>query len=241
MKKIYLLLSIIIGFALSNVQSQSIEFYYEDELVEDTLRLDVSEGDFRTDYVFFKNISEETRTVKVHLQRIEIAEDAELLMCFNGDCQLGDVTNTSIDLEPEVLFTEFDLQYIYSNSGLSIARVNVIDAETEEVLGSFIAKYRDFSYLTSIKAPSNEDRTLRVDVFPNPVTERATIKYNLPSQYNNGKIIIRNMVGNVVRSYDIRGSGKINLEVCNLANGVYFYSITSNGINLSTKKMIIKH
>lgn len=240
MRNIYILFTLIMGFNIG-LSSQTIQFTYDGDIVNDTIRLDISDGEFRIDFISFKNISSQPRSIFVQLHRLILANNSQMLMCFDGNCIIDTISSTPLALNPNILFTEFDLQYSYENKDLSIGKINILDESSMEVLGSCIVKYSDNT--VSLTKPDKVNNVLSMDVYPNPVMNNAIIKYNLPSIYSDAKIIIRNMVGSIVRSYDINnpGIGKQQFSVSDMQNGVYFYSLVSKGKNLSTKKMIVKH
>jgi hypothetical protein len=61
-------------------------------------------------------------------------------------------------------------------------------------------------------------------------------------QGSDAKLIIRNLLGTVVRDVDINSkSGKLSLNTSDLADGVYFYSVIVNGNPQFTKKLVIRH
>jgi hypothetical protein len=80
------------------------------------------------------------------------------------------------------------------------------------------------------------------DVYPNPATNDATISFNLNTN-NNVKISIVNLLGqeviNVVNDKFAAGSNEVKFNVNNLNAGVYFYTITVDGVSQS-QKFIIK-
>lgn len=240
MKKIYILFALILVVALG-LRAQNVQFKYDGNVIGDTINFELEDSEgLRTDFIHFTNITMTPRTVLVQLHRKIMATDADLLMCFNGNCLLDTISTTPLALEPGVEFTEFDLQYLYFNKETSIGTLNILDASTMDVIGSFTARYIDKT--VSLPKPLKENTILSAEVYPNPVANNASIKYNLPSNYNNAKIVVRNMVGAVVKTFDINtpGQGKVQFSTSDLQNGVYFYSIISNGKNLTTKKMIVK-
>lgn len=241
MKKLYILLALAIGFSFG-LKAQTIEFSNEGTVINDTVKFQISSDEFmRTDYIHFKNITSETKTILVQLHRVLLAPNSTLAMCFNGTCLVDTISTVPVVLEPNVEYTEFDLQYTYENNQTSIGKINILDASTKQVLQSFVAKYYDAT--VSLPKQVKPHFALSLDVYPNPVSNNATINYTLPSNYSNGQIVVRNMIGSTVKSTEIKSgvSGKYQFSTMELANGVYFYSIIGNGKTISTKKMVVKH
>jgi hypothetical protein len=77
--------------------------------------------------------------------------------------------------------------------------------------------------------------------YPNPASGSVGFDVDLPSG-STGKIIIRNVVGNVVRELQTGNSqGKVQVDVSDLADGIYFYSLLVDGKTQATKKLVVRH
>lgn len=245
MKKIYFL-AIALVFALG-LNAQSFQFIYEDDVIGDTLKLDISPSDLggmRTDYIHFKNISTEPKTIKVYKEVIQLADEAGLYMCFNGNCLIDTISPSIITIQPDSIYSEFDLQYTFINKDESFARVNLINPTTLEPIQSFYVLYKDMSNVVSLEKPFKQSVTsTNIEAYPNPANNNATINYSLPSSYRSGKIAIRNMIGKTIKTISINGNstGKQSFSTSDLPSGVYFYSIFGDGKTLSTKKLVVKH
>ena len=88
----------------------------------------------------------------------------------------------------------------------------------------------------------SDDKISISSVFPNPASAYASIDYNLTNQTHSAKIILCNVLGNVVREYTlVRDARRLNISTLELTSGVYFYSLYIDGKNLVTRKLIIKH
>lgn len=241
MKKLYILFALAIGFAFG-LKAQTIEFSNNGIVFNDTVKFQIPSNENPiTDYIYFKNITSEAKTILVQLHKVVLAPNSDLAMCFNGTCLIDTISTVPVVLEPNVEYTEFDLQYTYENNQTSIGKINILDASTMQVLQSFVAKYYDPT--VSLPKQVKPHLELSLDVYPNPVSNNATINYTLPSNYSNGQIVVRNMIGSTVKSTEIKSgvSGKYQFSTMELANGVYFYSIIGNGKTISTKKMVVKH
>lgn len=77
--------------------------------------------------------------------------------------------------------------------------------------------------------------------YPNPFNPTTTIKYQLP-QAGFVTLKVYDALGNEVKSLvngnEDAGYYEVNFNASNLASGLYFYQIKSNGF-ISTKKMIL--
>lgn len=76
---------------------------------------------------------------------------------------------------------------------------------------------------------------------PNPFKGLTTIDYELPANVQNAKLLIVNIEGQQIASYNVNGrKGSIDFDGSNLTAGTYFYSLIVNGDNLVQQKMIIQ-
>lgn len=80
------------------------------------------------------------------------------------------------------------------------------------------------------------------EVYPNPVHKKAFFKYDFQTSVNNAKIVIRDMIGSVVKEkYLTKQSGKISFDMYDLNEGVYFYSYIIDDETHITRKLIVQH
>lgn len=241
MKKIYLIFAIALGFTLG-LKAQTFHFTHEENLIGDTLKLNIATGEVRTDFIHFTNITNQPISVKVYKEIINLATDGELLMCFDENCLLDSISPNPITLEPNVEYTGFDLLYTYANNNETLARINLIDPTTMQTIQSFYVLYADLN--SSLEKPIKQSITsTNIEAYPNPANNNATIAYSLPTNYKSGKIVVRNMIGATIKTISINGgsTGKQSIPTVELTNGVYFYSIIGDGKALSTKKLVVKH
>lgn len=74
---------------------------------------------------------------------------------------------------------------------------------------------------------------------PNPFNERTTIRYTLPEGAGSGSIIVFNMTGQQIASYEnLRGEDLV-IEGNQMEAGMYFYSLIVNGEELDVKRMLL--
>ncbi|HTY08930.1 MAG TPA: T9SS type A sorting domain-containing protein [Candidatus Edwardsbacteria bacterium] len=78
--------------------------------------------------------------------------------------------------------------------------------------------------------------------YPNPAKDRATISYQLPKA---GAVSLKvyNIAGQAVKSMDVHGSAGMNtmtLSTKDMANGVYFYQVNSNGLSATRKLTVVR-
>jgi hypothetical protein len=76
--------------------------------------------------------------------------------------------------------------------------------------------------------------------YPNPTTEAAIIPYNLPVSSKNAQLIIRDITGREVGNYALKkNSSSLEINLSNLHNGLYTYSLIADGKPVATKKLAV--
>ena len=83
-----------------------------------------------------------------------------------------------------------------------------------------------------------------VDVFsnayPNPASSTVSFDYNMPYDVNSASIAIYNMMGQeVVRQNLSIGGSRADINVSDLNEGVYFYSLIVNNKTVKTNKFVV--
>ena len=79
-------------------------------------------------------------------------------------------------------------------------------------------------------------QTPSFSMYPNPSTDFVTLELN---NGKTGTVKIVDLVGNVVYSESIISTAKLN--VSEFKNGIYFVTVESEGIKLSSRKLVIRH
>lgn len=77
-------------------------------------------------------------------------------------------------------------------------------------------------------------------VFPNPAKDRITVDYVVRSGVD-ASFQIKNLLGNVVYIQELSSStGKLTVDISQLTNGVYFYTILVDGKAELTRKLVVQ-
>lgn len=76
---------------------------------------------------------------------------------------------------------------------------------------------------------------------PNPFTEKTVIKYVIPENVQKASILIFNMQGTLLKTYDnlLSNNGELIINGGELEAGMYMYSLIVDGKEIDTKKMIL--
>jgi len=163
----------------------------------------------------------------------------------------------NIILDPETMedsiFAIIDLGYVYfvmENSGYKSAYTgNLIEFKPESKMQFF--DNRD--YLLSLIPGDQLSKTMKGNIselkegellqnVPNPFKGSTQIWYKLESE-SIVQLSIHNYTGQLIKSYNegtkTKGNHHINFNANGLKNGIYFYTISVNGLTTDSKKMTI--
>ena len=85
----------------------------------------------------------------------------------------------------------------------------------------------------------NSDENKKISIYPNPANTNITIEYSFDDNAD-ASISLINILGSKVLEQKIIGSNhKMNLDISNLPNGIYVYSIIKDGAIIEKQKLII--
>ena len=95
--------------------------------------------------------------------------------------------------------------------------------------------------LSSIPTVINEMKNVNnvISIYPNPVSDNATIKLDPSVNLSNAEFQIYDVIGKLIKSSPVN-SHEFTFEKGNLSSGLYFYKLINNGSELSTGKFLVK-
>lgn len=76
---------------------------------------------------------------------------------------------------------------------------------------------------------------------PNPFSQQSEIKYVIPATVKSAAVVLRDLNGNIVKSFDHlpAGSGSVSITAGSLSSGTYSYSLIIDGNTIETKNFVI--
>ncbi len=79
-------------------------------------------------------------------------------------------------------------------------------------------------------------------VYPNPAANEVAINYLLQQGQNKGTLQLYNALGQMLTSNTISNSmGQVNENISGLSNGIYYYTLSVNGVIAATSKLVVIH
>ena len=78
------------------------------------------------------------------------------------------------------------------------------------------------------------------NAYPNPANNVVSFDYNMPFDAQSASVAIYNMMGQEVIRQDVNvGGSRMSINVSDLTDGVYFYSLIVNNQTVKTNKLVI--
>ena len=78
------------------------------------------------------------------------------------------------------------------------------------------------------------------NAYPNPANNVVSFNYNMPLDAQTASVAIYNMMGQEVIRQDVNvGGSRMDINVSDLTDGVYFYSLIVNNQTVKTNKLVI--
>ncbi|MFH1319033.1 MAG: T9SS type A sorting domain-containing protein [Bacteroidota bacterium] len=136
-----------------------------------------------------------------------------------------------------------DITYAFFRSGKSTADtvyVNVIFSPNSIPSDTF---YISIGILSTIgEGSAFSDKNKVSNSHPNPANAFFSLNYSLKADTKHASIIIRDMLGSVVKETRLQGKqGKVIYQTSGLKTGIYFYSLVVDGKICSTRKIVVGH
>jgi hypothetical protein len=79
------------------------------------------------------------------------------------------------------------------------------------------------------------------DVYPNPVVDHAVVDYRILNDQVKAKIVIHNLLGNVVGEYALPSmENYVRFRTEGLSAGIYFYTLYIDNEGVMTRKLIVR-
>ena len=77
---------------------------------------------------------------------------------------------------------------------------------------------------------------------PNPANNLALISYAMPANTKNGKLVLHNAIGALVKTIELNQQAtSLVLTTNELPNGIYYYTLVADANIVATRKLVIKH
>ena len=243
MKK--LLLSLIVMVFAAQLSAQSLAFKYEGETVQPGTTIDiVSDINASFEIQFDLDIINTTDAdINVVAQMEDLTGIGMTYLCW-GSCYMPGTLEAThpVAAGGEGVFNGH-VMFMDANSGEMLP----VGTEVKMAYTFFDERNPEQTYTFNVNFKYQPESIVdynSVDVFsnayPNPANNTVSFDYNMPYDVNSASVAIYNMMGQeVVRQNLNLGGSRADINVSDLNEGVYFYSLIVNNQTVKTNKFVV--
>ncbi|MCK9204900.1 MAG: tail fiber domain-containing protein [Bacteroidales bacterium] len=94
-------------------------------------------------------------------------------------------------------------------------------------------------FLKNLSDNTIESTSMLFQNKPNPFSESTDIAYTLDNKVQNATIMLFDMQGTLLKTYDLDKTGHITIQSYEFKPGMYLYSLITDGAEIDTKRMIL--
>lgn len=189
-----------------------------------------------------KNTSDKAITLIIRKISIQIGSTQRNYFCLDSNCL--DQRNDDVVLRIDPGLTLNSLQ-IALEGGLVPGESNAKYLIFNKQNGSGDFFEFEVNFVTEEKPEKhsiyNSRRITLHDVYPNPVNDHAFVDYKILNERAKARIVIHNILGNVVGEYTLPfAENKVKIRTEELNSGIYFYTLYIDNEGVLTRKLIVK-
>lgn len=130
----------------------------------------------------------------------------------------------------------FDDTYTYPLEGSSMKVQYSFYTNTDDEPVVLIV---NFKYSTTSVEDYSDNRIFS-NAYPNPAKNMVSFNYDMPANVQAASVAIYNMMGQEVLRQDLNiGGSRLDVNVSDLTDGVYFYSLIINNQAVKTNKLVV--
>lgn len=207
--------------------------------LQDTYRGTI--GDVIKAPIRFKNTSDKPITLIVRKINDQIGTTQKNFFCLDNNCFDQRVEDYIVKIEPGQTLSNFQVALETGLvPGVSSARYVAFNKANPSHTIDFEVNFTveespEKQYIYSSK------QIILHEVYPNPVVDNAFVNYRLLSDAVKAKIIVHNILGNVVGEYLLpQSENLVRIKTDDLSAGIYFYTLYVGEKAMVTQKFMLK-
>jgi len=189
----------------------------------------------------FKNNSDKPISLIIRKVTEQIGSTQKKYFCIDNNCLDSKVEEYVLKVEPGQLVNNF---YVALDAGLnrneSMLRYLAFNKANPN---QFMEVDLNFEVEEKPdKATVYTSRYVTVyDIYPNPAVEEAFVDYDLANDNVNAKILVHNILGNIIGEYALSAMEKrVRIKIEDQSAGIYFYTLYVENEGVMTRKLIVK-
>jgi hypothetical protein len=189
----------------------------------------------------FRNTSDKPITLIIRKVTEQIGSTQKKYFCIDNNCLDSKIEDYIIKVEPGQSINNF---FVALDAGLNenestiryLAYNKANPNQSMEVELNFAVEEKPD------KATIYNSRFITVyDVYPNPADEEAFVDYHLANDNVNAKILVHNILGNIIGEYSLSSVEKrVRIKTEDQSAGIYFYTLYVENEGVMTRKLIVK-
>ncbi|HYG02351.1 MAG TPA: T9SS type A sorting domain-containing protein [Chryseosolibacter sp.] len=188
-----------------------------------------------------KNNSDKTTTLVVRRVSAEIGSSQKNYYCIDDNCLDAKVDDYIIKLNPGETISSVNIAL---EAGLTHAiselRYVVFNKSNPADLYELNMNFSVDERTEKPTIYSSSAITLK-DVYPNPIIDNAFVDYQISDDEIKAKIVIHNILGNIIETYPLLSSeNKLKIRADGLNAGIYFYTLYIDNEGVITRKLVVK-
>ena len=189
----------------------------------------------------FKNTSDKPITLIVRKVDEQLGSTQKKYFCIDNNCLDSKIEDYVVKVEPGQVTSNL---YIALEAGLNqnasslkyIAYNKFNPGHALDIDLNFNVEEK----LTKANIYNSRHITL-YDVYPNPAVEHANVAYKLASDQVKAKILVHNIIGNVIGEYTLSAfDSTVRIKTEDLNAGIYFYTLYVDNEGVMTRNLIVK-
>ena len=247
MKKTLLTIALSLFVAVL-VNAQTLSLSHNGVMLGDTVTVWVDP--LASTYVDFEmaihNNTDNGMNVQVAKQTVTALAENQYLFCLGVACYPPTVDSCGDDVYEFVPAggaseqKQFKITYnTYELLGIAMVKYNAYNKDNPADSVNIYVKY--FAYPEGIAEEAMHGGSIS-EIYPNPASNSVTLDYQFTNEVRSAQVRVSNLLGSVVKESELQvNSNKAKLDISNLENGIYFYSVIVNGDVYKTKKLIVRH
>ncbi|MCF8301851.1 MAG: T9SS type A sorting domain-containing protein [Bacteroidales bacterium] len=199
-------------------------------------------NDIIESYVNVTNNANNALDVKVKKIEIDLLENTMNTFCWGESCFPPStfVSPNPITIDPGETEDSFHGEYYpQGNDGTSSMMYVFFDSNNPD---DSVSVYVD--YTSGYVGVEEEPEAIKpeINAYPNPAGDYTNIDYTLPPDHQGqARIAVRNVLGAMVKSVPVtKDAAKVRINVNDLKEGVYFYTLVLNNELLITRKLVVR-
>lgn len=189
----------------------------------------------------FKNTSDKPITLIIRKVYEQIGSTQKKYFCLDNNCLDSKVEDYILKVEPGQTVTNF---FVVLEAGLNENESNLRYIAYNKSNPNHSLEV-DLNFNVEEKPDKatiyNSRHITLYDVYPNPAVEMANLAYKLSSDQVKAKILVHNILGNVIGEYALSSlETLVRIKTEELSAGIYFYTLYVENEGVMTRKLIVK-